>query len=75
MNTLAALDGKKPEFDAVPLSNLLVDGDIRSLKNKFLTLDLCFINAMSEKEKPVAQSYVDKINAAFDTSYSVWGLH
>lgn len=74
VSTLATLDSKKPQFDAVLLATLIVKTDIKNLDTKTTSLDICLLAACPTGLQTTCQDLMDQVNAAFDTSEIVWGI-
>lgn len=74
VTALNNIDSKKPQFDAVLLATAIVKSDIKNLKTKTNSLDTCLLNAAPADLKTRAQGYINTINTAFATAYTVYGI-
>lgn len=73
-NALSAIVSKKPQFDAVLLATAIVKSDLKNLNTELTALDKCLLAVTPADDLAVAQGYVDRINTAFASANTAYGI-
>jgi hypothetical protein len=71
---LSSIVTKKPEFDAIFLATALVKGDIKNLDSQTKALDTCLVAATPADYLDAANGYVTRIDNAFATAKTAYGI-
>lgn len=64
---------KKSDFDSVPLVTPLIKRNMRTMHAKMIALKQSVVNSAAESHRHQLQSYLDRIDAAFERAYGVYG--